>query len=101
MYLLGTWFRRLGWSPSWLEYLRTYGGATNFELTRELYRSVSGVTIVKRCLLEVMSTLDESRCQRVNLRRELVLNGGVGRNPFDYFEKAGIALQPFHRLGSW
>lgn len=89
LYVLGTWLRRLGRTPSCQEYLETYGGVMNFELTRKLYQSVSGAVIGKRCLLELSRTLADKRYRRKNQVRELEINEGVRRSAYDYFQKAG------------
>lgn len=90
LYTLANWLRRLGYSPPWLESLDTYGGATNFALTRELHKSVCSVAIAKRWLLEFSKTLADRRHRGENKQRELELNDGVPRGACDHLHKAEV-----------
>jgi Cupin-like domain len=87
LYLLGTWLRRLGYSASWMDYLRMYGGMMDFALTRELCQSVPKRAIARRVLLEFSHALTDSRYRRLNQKKELELNKGVRRSAYDFFHK--------------
>jgi hypothetical protein len=87
LHRLGTWLQRLGYSPAFLPYVETYGGAPDFAVARELGQSVSTAAVARRLLLELWYSAAGARHRRLNQARELQLNDGVRRSALDYFLK--------------